>query len=389
MSQKPTPLWKALLLEHRLPTRHKQKLHKIVIFPSMLKQCISAHKQHNELIKNLKHSNKPKVLLDSSLKIYGSRYIFLLSRIFQIAGYDVSVLLETRHGLFYPLTKKIKCFYDVEGIDKQIFTEPINLTYELPEDTENYIYFTEEKKDWHLDKKWKSVIGIDLENQNPYFNPKIKKHLHVYPSDNKKYRHAMVNLFFYPSLCTTNNFNKVKKLRKSKRKFTFAFFGNYTISCYLKRKIANLQCRSEIIKKIKDNLNNLVIIKSEKQLKRPIKNKFLLAHEEFRSKQEHWLDILSETDFFLCPSGGMILCHNLVESMAVGAIPVTDHPDYYSPKLQHMKNCIVFNEKNMLKVLNQVLNMKQSQIKKLRKNVINYYENYLEPNNWVKYILQL
>ena len=40
----------------------------------------------------------------------------------------------------------------------------------------------------------------------------------------------------------------------------------------------------------------------------------------------------------------MPMCHNIIESMAVGVIPITNYPEWFDPDLEHMKNCIVFDD---------------------------------------------
>ena len=48
-----------------------------------------------------------------------------------------------------------------------------------------------------------------------------------------------------------------------------------------------------------------------------------------RIKAEAALDALAKADFFLaCPGVGMPLCHNLIEAIAAGAIPILQYAAY-------------------------------------------------------------
>ncbi|MBD3248765.1 hypothetical protein GF336_01855 [Candidatus Woesearchaeota archaeon] len=373
-----TPLWKALILEHRLPTKYKQTIRNIKQLPNMYKACRKANRDHQ----NQEQKNKPKVLLDYSLKNYG-RYIFACSRVFRLAGYDVSVLLNCKLSIIHPFPKKLRCFYDLGPIDKNIFKEPVNILYKPPKSPEDYLYLTSEKNPEFLDKGWKDIIGFNFEKEK-YSNPKIKKHMQAFPS--KKEDSMMMNIFMYPTRYLSEGYNEIKDLRNNKRQIRAGFIGKTDASVYHKRPTKKLQSRVEIIESIKKNIKNLKIMDSEKQLEE--KNRFILNNEDFRVDEKRWLQTLSKMDFFLCPSGESPLCHNLIESMAVGTIPITDHPEYYSPALEDMKNCIVFDKKNMIEKINKVLNMDQNQIEKIKKDVIDYYDSYLEPKSWVDYVFK-
>lgn len=105
-------------------------------------------------------------------------------------------------------------------------------------------------------------------------------------------------------------------------------------------------------------------------------------------EEREWLSSLAKADFFLSPPGiAMPMCHNIIEAMAVGAIPITNYPEWLQPNLVHMENCIVFEDKNdLIDKINSALEMKAEQIAAMRKNVIKYYELYLKPSAIVKTI---
>ena len=101
-----------------------------------------------------------------------------------------------------------------------------------------------------------------------------------------------------------------------------------------------------------------------------------------------WLPYMSKSDFFICPPGyTMPMCHNVVEAMAVGTIPVINYPEWFNPTLKHMENCIVFGDRaDLVDRIKAVLAMDQAEVDELRKRVIDYYENHLNPGKFIRQI---
>ena len=81
----------------------------------------------------------------------------------------------------------------------------------------------------------------------------------------------------------------------------------------------------------------------------------------------------------------MPLCHNIIEAMSVGAIPILQHPELFYPKLEHGVNCIFFeDEKDLIFQIKEVLIMDSSIINNMIENVIEYYKTNLTPKAVVK-----
>lgn len=99
-----------------------------------------------------------------------------------------------------------------------------------------------------------------------------------------------------------------------------------------------------------------------------------------------WLDTLAAADFFLSPPGiVMPMCHNIIEAMAVGTIPITNYPEWLRPNLVHMENCIVFDGKDdLVQKTRLALTLDENEIARMRANVIDYYRKYLEPQVFVR-----
>jgi len=111
----------------------------------------------------------------------------------------------------------------------------------------------------------------------------------------------------------------------------------------------------------------------------------ITASHEIRIEPGHWLDTLAMADFFLSPPGiVMPMCHNIIESMAVGTIPITNYPEWLDPPLRHMENCLAFDQRaDLIDQLRAALAMDAEEIARLRRNVIAYYDAHRRPDTTI------
>jgi hypothetical protein len=112
----------------------------------------------------------------------------------------------------------------------------------------------------------------------------------------------------------------------------------------------------------------------------------LCETQHCRIAQERWLEALADCDFFLaCPGVGMPLCHNLIEAMAAGAIPVIQYGDYLSPALEDGLNCMKFHDAPSLgAVIEEVMAMDEAGISQLRAGVREYYLAHQAPGAFAR-----
>ena len=99
--------------------------------------------------------------------------------------------------------------------------------------------------------------------------------------------------------------------------------------------------------------------------------------------------ILSNSVFFIAlPGAVMPLCHNLIEAMACGCIPILNFNSHLHPKLEHGINCLLYENLNDLeKVINEALFLEKEVIEVMRNNVIAYYDDYLSVKSVVNNII--
>jgi hypothetical protein len=115
----------------------------------------------------------------------------------------------------------------------------------------------------------------------------------------------------------------------------------------------------------------------------------ITASSDVRIEFADWLGTLAQADFFLSPPGiVMPMCHNIVEAMAVGTIPITNYPEWMDPHLEPMKNCLAFDDgDDLIATLRRALAMSPEEIARMKANVIEYYERYLRPQTFVERVL--
>lgn len=93
---------------------------------------------------------------------------------------------------------------------------------------------------------------------------------------------------------------------------------------------------------------------------------------------EEWRHYLSSAKFLFCAPGmTMPMCHNVIEAMSVGVVPIINYQNWLNPSLVNGKNALVYQSKeSIFKVIDKALQMNDSEYRELQKNVIDFYESY-------------
>jgi hypothetical protein len=97
--------------------------------------------------------------------------------------------------------------------------------------------------------------------------------------------------------------------------------------------------------------------------------------------RDRWVDALASSDFFLaCPGVDMPLCHNLIEAMAGGAVPILQYAAYLPTPLENGVNALTFDSADSLReAVKTALGMSPAEVVQLRSNVSAYYQKHLAP----------
>jgi hypothetical protein len=239
----------------------------------------------------------------------------------------------------------------------------------------------------NLHKKSKLQVAAKFYIKDIIYSKNSVKEIHVpYP--------------MHPMVYDKEIYNKTGSYRLAERKMKIFFSGNTHKETYKQYKIHekyHILDRFEIIDYLRktfdteklhiavttDYIDGIFMGESNYSNKiTMIDWQWKIEHGKFdlRIENTDWVYFLSRADFFLaCPGVKIPFCHNIVEAMSVGAIPLTNYGHLFDPPLTDMVNCISFDKlETLVTKINLILKMKKEEIDTLRSNVIDYYDNILD-----------
>jgi len=296
------------------------------------------------------------------------RLLFSLLDVFVSAGYRIQLfdnLPASELGKYGPLA----------------FALPhLRVTNTLPADTSRMIYLFDERDPAAGRRVWRKEIQVRYDVFSPYwFSDPIVMPYPVHPA------HSGAGLE-----------ERLKQCRQSQRRMRIFFSGDTEGYVRSRIRYPNEKLpRLVVVNTIREQLGErLSVVQDEGGLARELAgteycNRFVMADPgSFRIDSAKWLNTLAMADFFLCPPGYVMpMCHNTVEAMAVGAIPIISYPEWFQPGLAHLENCIVFGDgSDLIRQLHGVLAMGSDQIAEMRRRVIDYYDRYLTPESFTRRI---
>jgi len=221
-----------------------------------------------------------------------------------------------------------------------------------------------------------------------------------YLSANKAQTQSLTYPFsMHPMIYKDHLYKLTEELRSSSKKMRIFFAGAIELE-YCNQNFKNLFKiidRYTIFQAINERYSkdDLIIITKEEELNilegDNYLNKIILikspgaVHWFYWDK---WYPLLAKADFFLALPGIKIpLCHNLVEAMSLGVIPIIQYHKFLPDPLENNVNCVMFNStQELFERIDEARSMDNSQIMKLKQGVIAYYERYLKPQQIVKRI---
>ena len=301
---------------------------------------------------------------------------------------EEEILLEQGRMLFSLLNAfsstgyQIRLFGNLPADKLGKYAQPVyslkNLTEVVthPKDTENWIYLFD-REDRELGKlPWHKKFMVRYDVFSPYW-----------------FRKPVIMPFPVHPLLNTPDLDKRLEEYRSTRKTMKIFFSGDTAGYsqarlrYPKVKLPRLVVINTILERLGDDvllvndLSDLGNLRGDTYANKCV----IVDTGKIWVDSRDWLGYLSRADFFLCPPGiVMPMCHNLIEAMAVGAIPVTNYPEWFDPDLKHMETCIVFDDQEDLIIkLRHAMTMDKSQLEKMRMNVLDYYETHLKQGAFI------
>ncbi|MEM8611029.1 MAG: hypothetical protein AAGF93_03345, partial [Cyanobacteria bacterium P01_H01_bin.105] len=268
-------------------------------------------------------------------------------------------------------------YYKMGSYGRRIYTlKNLKIGQKIPTDRKNRLLIYDVPLARQKMRGWGNCIQIESD---------ISK---LRPADNQW---ALMPYCMHPKIYDLFDQDSIETLRHSDRKIRLFFAGSidktvYSGRGFWRKQGFDLMPRAKIIATIQTGLSDRISPVANQQDLTSLfqsgthKKVVLVNSKRFYIPQKKWLSLLSGCDFFICPPGiDMPLCHNAIESMAVGTIPLINYPHWFSPGLKDLHNCVTYKtEAELLTKINLILSMPDEQISDMRKNVINYYQKYLD-----------
>lgn len=183
----------------------------------------------------------------------------------------------------------------------------------------------------------------------------------------------------------------------SSRGVNLFFIGNLTSEFYQNRQLKesfNVMTRMEAINTICENFDytKLLVPNSTKQLYKGFTDKMDIILCDGKANpvwNRDYFKLLEQANFFLAASGFIMpQCHNIIEAMAAGCIPLIEYGDWFTPPLEHNVNAIAFKgSEDLVDKIKYILTLTEIDIAKLRQGVLDYYENNLTSKSVIQHIL--
>ncbi len=109
-----------------------------------------------------------------------------------------------------------------------------------------------------------------------------------------------------------------------------------------------------------------------------------MKHQNGAIQIRDWLKYLSKSKFLFCAPGmTMPMCHNVLEALSVGVVPIINYQNWLNPSLIDNHNCLTYSDLNSIqKVIEKAINMNETEYNKLKDNAVLYYNSHYKNFNF-------
>ncbi|BDS07812.1 hypothetical protein NT6N_28520 [Oceaniferula spumae] len=181
----------------------------------------------------------------------------------------------------------------------------------------------------------------------------------------------------------------------TERPIKLLFAGNTEERQYTKGNVKGkfgLIPRNEVVNLVKKHLSegHVKEVSCEQDLLTPSAHIFqCVESDRYRIPADQWMSTLQRADFFLCcPGVSMPLCHNLIEALACGTIPILQYSHYMNPELINGENCLTYHDRpSLARAIDLAARMPVSALRIMRENALSYYHRYLSEGRFAEQIL--
>ena len=209
-----------------------------------------------------------------------------------------------------------------------------------------------------------SIYGANTPNAKSDLNFSVETETlkHVFNTERK------IGILFAGAIYSKKD-GHTKKYSRDSIKEKFHVDNRYDVFSYITEKLSK-----ELIY-IPDNLEIFLNDMESGTLRNKI---VLIERNAFSIPYDKYFNVLLKTNFFIHMSGVEYpFCHNQIESMLAGCIPITQFARFFLPHFTHESDSLLFNElDDLFSLLTSVTSGKySSHLDSMRKGIINYYQN--------------
>jgi hypothetical protein len=99
-----------------------------------------------------------------------------------------------------------------------------------------------------------------------------------------------------------------------------------------------------------------------------------------------WLTVLGSHRFFLCcPGAAQPVCHNVVEAMSTGAVPILEYDQRLNPALEDGKHAICFRgRRGLIEAIERIDAMGEAGRQAMSHHAAEYYDRYLDGTKFLR-----
>jgi hypothetical protein len=243
------------------------------------------------------------------------------------------------------------------------------------------------------------------ENDSIYFAKPFKRYLFFKKIGNSKSNDIIIS-YYYKEVYNSNEYlpnalpyimhpehYDFPDLGKLDKRVGIIMSGNFDEKIYNSNTINKnfgINNRWEIYNQVLLN-QNLVEITGQELIDNLDKNiyldKFILMKwQNGAIPIQKWRYYLSSAKFLFCAPGmTMPLCHNVIEAMSVGVIPILNYQNWLNPSLENNVNCLVYNSFDQIDfIIEKALLLSQDKLLIMQEEVIKYYDLYYKSYNFDK-----
>jgi hypothetical protein len=213
-------------------------------------------------------------------------------------------------------------------------------------------------------------------------------------SEDARRRGLLMPYFAHPNL---QRLDVTIDRSRGERPVRIGFAGTLDQQSYREKFVFPMLGRFEVLQRVQERFDRLVALAESQEALAAVDPSatpvvLVIVRDPSDTTRKHilegpeYLSFLGECSFFLAPPGfRMPFCHNLVEAMSVGAIPILGYGGWLDPPLRDGVDALRFSTLDDLdSTIERALAANEDEIRRLRTGVLAYYDEHLSIDSFAR-----